>query len=608
MQKLLKYCCFFLVLYCSCSFNKNYKINNVSSKEWSNSLINTQILIVDSCLETNNLNITEALNKYDTLKDIAENFKLKEALQNIYRRYGAAYTDLGNLNLAIEFYSKSIAISLEIKDTIAYWSTYSNIGIVYQYFGLNDKAKEYILPAFNYFNKTGVNPYLISNNAHNLSLIFLNLKDYSKAAIYAQLAYDNIRKIKHDFTFLKSDSIRYFINWVSIVEKVNKDEAQKIFFTNEHIVLNESDTFLKKLGLLYASNLFLDKSINNKYFMLSKKCNFKDSVVTDIIEINDLFEKYYLATKNKDSAYHFLKQNISLKDSLYDIEKLKIAANIENLYLMMANKEIKLLESEKRIRNIWIISLCSILTLLFFIVLFILKNHKIKQQKTIAETNLNINKILDNVNQTKMEAWADGQEKERSRLAAELHDRLGGLLVMASHHFSSIEKKFEVIKNENEAAFSDFRKIINNAIIEVRELSKDISSNLVSKLGLNNAMIDLKEKIEAATHLKINLYTHDTESKINLTKEIALFRVAQEALNNILKHAEATEIQLSLVGNEQTIVLMVEDNGKGFNHHANIISGMGIKSMQKRMEDIGGTINIDSTLGRGTIIVAEILI
>ena len=160
---------------------------------------------------------------------------------------------------------------------------------------------------------------------------------------------------------------------------------------------------------------------------------------------------------------------------------------------------------------------------------------------------------------------------------------------------------------DNEIAFTDFRKIINSAIIEVRELSRDISSNLVSKLGLSNAMLDLKERIETASALKVVLLTHNADVKIPLTHEIALFRVAQEALNNIMKHAGATEVQLSLTGNLNSLILIVEDNGIGFNPLKDIkIGSLGLKSMSKRMEDAGGKLRIDSSEGRGTIIIAEI--
>ena len=473
------------------------------------------------------------------------------------------HSEKGETRQAIQFYEQTIG---KRRDKANLCDDYNNLGQLYSESKMYLKSIDCFKKSI-YLSKNLKDSFRLSRGYYNYSLVQLELQNFDSSLYYLNQSYNNDEYSSipgNKITYLQTQARLYYDNG-------DDDMAQK----------------------LYDSSL-----------IYSLKTKLKNERLYVLQGLSSLLErKQQLSEANK-----ILHWQISLSDSLFSENIQNSIANLEVKY----NTERKTTENihlskENKSQRVLLFVFGSCLVLLMLASFFIYKNQQNKRKKTLAETNLNINKILEEVNQTKMEAWQDGQEKERSRLAAELHDRLGGLLVMASHHFTGIEKKFDDIKKENEAAFSDFRMIINNAIIEVRELSKDISSNLVSKLGLPNAMLDLKEKIENATGLKVELNIHNAEAKVALTKEIGLFRIAQEALNNIMKHANATTVQLSLTGNENSLVLMIEDNGKGFEMSKNIdLAGMGLKSMEKRMTDIGGTLNIDSKVGRGTIVVAEV--
>jgi len=529
----------------------------------------------------------------------------KKNLANVYRRMGNQYVLIGEYKTGIDTLIKSLKLSEEVQDSFGIASTLNNIGLIYDKQGHYLQGLPYHLQAFKMYQSLRYT-YGSADVAMVLANSYSALNKNDTALLFASKAIALKQKTKGTGINNLSD---YYIQMASICLNTQKKDSVLYWLTLAHLNGVNSD---------YSQAAFLIERA--KYHKLNK--NFT-SVITDlyiiesyVLKLSDPEKKVKIyselstlwaeAGDNKRSqAFHLLSDN--LEDSLANNHRLYAIKAAERVYsLEKKEKDNIILQSKLKYRNSWIIGLSISFLLLLISVFYIYTNQQNRQKKEIAESNLNINKILEEVNQSKIDAWVDGQEKERSRLAAELHDRLGGLLVMASHHFASIEKKFDRIKRENEAAFDEFRKIINNAIIEVRELSKDISSNLVSKLGLSNAMVDLKEKIESATGIKINLNLYNSESRVPLPAEIALFRIAQEAFNNIMKHSQASKVEMSLTGNEISLIMMIEDNGKGFDMEQVHSIGMGLKSMEKRMTDIGGKLVIDSKPGRGTIIVAEV--
>ncbi len=600
------FCFLFVLCFFSCSFQKSFEFKGISMEKWNEAMMDKALLQHDSLCTTNEFSHAQQLAEIDTLLLISKANKLKIAEQNLYRRYAFLYSEMGALNEATEYLNKSILISAQLNDTFAYWSNKANLGLIYFRFKLYDKALENLNPSIQYF-KIKNHTYSYSHWMYILSQLYIDINEKIKAEQSAKEAIVFKLKIKQEFSFLKNDSLMFAMHWLTILNEINADSALSVLNNTEPWIIREKDSVLKSYAyglssLVKYPNLksknYLDSSIH--YFPSNASSN-------DKLSQYELLSKYYLKNNQKDSAikYSLLKQNF--KDTFYSIEKLKILSNSERVYSMMLNKDLQLLNKEKKIQSLLLYLLFGFIVLFASLVyVFYIKNKR-KKDKILEERNSKINKLIEEVNHTKMEAWAEGQEKERTRIAAELHDRLGGLLVMAGQHFNQFEKRFEQLKKENLESFSDFKKIINSAIIEVRELSKDISSNLVSKLGLPHALLDLKNKVESATSIKINLEVFNADSRLKLSNEIALFRVAQESLNNAIKHANATNISMSLTGNDDSVILMIEDNGKGFDVKTiETISGLGINSMKKRIHDIGGVITIDSKMGRGTIIIVEL--
>ena len=587
------------------------------------------VFFIQSCIyfdkesECDSLNFDKLLVQWDSLYEqtpsplgdsILDNYKKiaicnndKKSQANIYRRIANRFVLIGEYKTGIDTLIRSLQLSEEARDSFGIGSTLNNIGLIYDRQGLNSQGLPYHLQALKMYKSLNY-LYGSADVALVLAGSYITLHRMDSALYFASLAIAYKQKVK---TLGITNLSDYFVQMANVCIQTQRLDSSKYWLK----LAKESGIASPTSNLTYLLSNAQWNNLNKNVVSTRRDLMTIDSLLPLIIDPHKRIEVFnHISTlwaeigETKRGLGYHLKSDM-LQDSLEQNYRTYAIKAAERTYsIEKKEKDNAILQSKVKYRNSWIIGLSVSFLLLLISVFYFYTNQQNRRKKEKAETSLNINKILEEVNQSKIDAWVDGQEKERSRLAAELHDRLGGLLVMASHHFTSIEKKFERIKKENEAAFEDFRKIINNAIIEVRELSKDISSNLVSKLGLSNAMVDLKEKIESATGIKVNLNLYNSESRVPLPSEIALFRVAQESFNNIMKHAQATKVEMSLTGNEGSLIMMIEDNGKGFEVESSKSIGMGLKSMEKRMKDVGGTLQIDSKPGRGTILVAEITI
>jgi signal transduction histidine kinase len=191
-----------------------------------------------------------------------------------------------------------------------------------------------------------------------------------------------------------------------------------------------------------------------------------------------------------------------------------------------------------------------------------------------------------------------GQEKERERIARELHDGIGVLLSTASIHCSSVEEKSDPKTSE---MLKKANKLLKDASKEVREISHNMMPGVLSKFGLREAIEDLFEDVEDAGEIKVDLQITCKDQRLAENMEIMIYRVIQEMLNNTIKHAKATLISLTISRTEHALFINYKDNGVGFDenqlpHGKNI----GLSGIRSRIEYLGGKVALISQPGEGT--------
>ena len=202
----------------------------------------------------------------------------------------------------------------------------------------------------------------------------------------------------------------------------------------------------------------------------------------------------------------------------------------------------------------------------------------------------------------------DAQEEERGRVARELHDGISQILVGIRYTLDSARRRLDRGHGDVRQPLHQGIEQLGSAISEVRRISRDLRPGVLDDLGLGPAIKALVEDFEKRTGVRTSFSTVVFRNRINQDAKIALYRIAQEALTNIERHAQAENVRVDLRGHKRGATLRIADDGVGVYSTTKTTSGLGLRNMQERMEQLGGSLRILSTRGekRGTIIEATV--
>jgi signal transduction histidine kinase len=203
-----------------------------------------------------------------------------------------------------------------------------------------------------------------------------------------------------------------------------------------------------------------------------------------------------------------------------------------------------------------------------------------------------IKNLIQNSELRSKSAMAEGQENERQRISRELHDRVGSMLSLAKLNLSACDDGENPVIQQN-------IELLNQTYQEVRNISHNLYSGVVKNLGLKVALFDLKKTIESHNTIQFNLFFYDENLSFSKETEEVVYRVMQELITNVLKHAHASCLDIQVNSAEDGMVLItVEDDGKGFDPQQNS-EGIGLANIRYRLSLIGGSVEINSSPGRG---------
>jgi len=198
-------------------------------------------------------------------------------------------------------------------------------------------------------------------------------------------------------------------------------------------------------------------------------------------------------------------------------------------------------------------------------------------------------------------------EEERRRLARELHDRVSSNLTAIGLNLENVEselsgKEWGTVGN----ALSDCAALAADSAASARDISADLHPSILDYMGVLAALKDFGEKFEQRTGIPLRIGGSAAAQRMPADMEIALFRIAQEALMNCAKHSKAHSVVIGLDQDAQRVKLSVTDDGAGFRANELRTPGLGLLSMQERAQAIGGSCRIDSAPGEGTLVTVEI--
>ena len=271
---------------------------------------------------------------------------------------------------------------------------------------------------------------------------------------------------------------------------------------------------------------------------------------------------------------------------------------LENLY------QSQVLETTKKTNQRNILSIIAILmvTALLVINRNLHERNKIRQQVNAQEAMLQeqrINELQKKAQLVALNATMSGQESERKRIAEDLHDGLGGLLTSIKIQFRFLEHEVQGIRSS--APFLKTERMLDRACQEVRRIAHNMMPETLFELGLVPAIEELIQSIPADA-LDIHLQIINTPNRCEEETEIMVYRITQEIINNVLKHALATKLILQFAFHEEMLHVVAEDDGIGFAETEMTSLGKGLNSIKSRVEYLQGEIEVDSRINVGTTI------
>lgn len=423
-----------------------------------------------------------------------------------------------------------------------------------------------------------LNNMVISNLVSRNEGVYYNyIKDYSQALTSYLKSYQLSETLQYDN--LKSQVAGNIASIYLILH--NYEEARKYAL--------EANTLAKRYKQFEV--------VSNSYTSL-KQIAIADNDYKAAIKYAELNKTYSDSATNEATQ----KETLSL-ESKYQNQKKE--NEIAVLTIANTQHELSVVKRNRLLIGGGILSGAALLVLgLLF------KNSR--QRHLLAEREQTIQKeqikFLERQQQVvSLQSMINGQETERTRIAKDLHDGLGGLFSTVKMYFSSLQHDIPELKGQE--LFKKSYALVDSASVEIRRIAHSMMPEVLMRLGLVNALKDLCDNISAGKLIKVSLEVHGIQSRFNSNTEIMLYRIIQELLNNIMKHANATEVIIQFIKEEERLSVVVEDNGQGFNtQQFDESKSAGLETVKSRVSYLNGKLSIDSEKGIGTTIMMDFLI
>lgn len=466
----------------------------------------------------------------------------------------------GEFNKAKEYFFEYNALVKSVKDSSEIATSYNNIGSTYSSMHRDDSAL-YFLKKSLQMNLAISDNDGAGKNYENIASIYEDKKDYANALTY-HLKSMNIYKTAGNRRFL----CHSYFNVGHIYKKM-KDTANALKWFDKALKLgksiNENETVAdsyKELAGIQAN----DNQFKVAYESLRASASARDSILNEAT--TKAVEEYKIKyeTEKKEHQVIELRQQTALQQ--LQLEQKNIYLGVAALIILVVAAVGYLVYSRRK------------------------ANERVAIQKEInRQQEITANEILN------------AEERERRRMGSDLHDGVGQLLSTALLNLNRLVK-LDGFNTEQQKLADLSLSLVSDGYDEVRSISHQIIPNALLKYGLSAAVRDFLSKIDEHV-MKVSLETVGITERLNEQLETILYRVIQETVNNVIKHAKANRLSIQLVKDEDGISLSVEDNGKGFDvNKLDKSAGIGMKNIYSRIAFLKGIIDIQSGEGKGTLI------
>lgn len=599
-------------------------------------------------VEARNNQTTEAVASY--LKAISY-YENAPTTSTLYVRFGHVAKELstiyGNLNefeLEEKYSKQFLVLASKQNDINLIFDAYMRMGYVYeQKYEQNpdqvvfrDRAEQYYLMAITTYNqgKSGMlNKSDLSYAAINLANLYISF-DHEKAMQYAQLGNRVSLETGNPIHIASSYGIL-----AELALQTNEYNLAKAYFLKASSEISKSNIREPNIELSILESLSRISELQNNY---AEALNYNKKYVEAYTALYDqekldISKKLESQFENERQQQKYIKLQLESDKRAQEIKLINILRTqreqvYNNLKLVEENQRERLkfteLESEKKEQQLRLAKLETekkntainnyIKTIRFneklntyftvFIIIFIILiavllyayKQRLKAMKQRDELHvLAIEKEKQHSKISTLTALLEGQEQERARLARDLHDGLGGLLSSTKLQLSHLTPQATSPVNEG---ISQSITQIDGAVEELRLVAHNLMPELLMKYGLVATITEFASRMTTA-QLEVHAQFLVTEIHLPKEKQLLIYRIVQELVNNAIKHAQASEIIIQLSEQDHDLLVTVEDNGKGFDlNKINVKKTAGFHNIESRIEFLKGTMTIFSEEKVGTSI------
>ncbi|MES2556917.1 MAG: sensor histidine kinase [Bacteroidota bacterium] len=531
-----------------------------------------------------------------------------------------AFLNIGNIDYykghwkeAVSNYVESAAIKEQLNDREGIAMIHNNIATIYKEQKRYKKSLEYYLKTTRYYEQSG-DSVLLAETWINTAIVYIFMGEKDTAIHLLSKALHCIRHEKLPETTLIAHTNLAF----AYTEKGSYRQALHYLKIAEAAATQQHDLHtLTFIANLYGANWFYLKKYPKaiRYYTQSYEWGTELGLLNE--QQKALFGLYETEQKtgNFQQALMWHERYAAVTDSLFNSENQQQLSELEEKYdtqqkaqkitrLSARNKAVSL--QQKLTSNQLKLSVMSgALVLIGIVFLSVLFYQRSKQQRALLagaqqRHNEQVNQLINEQEINLLETTLEAEQNERKKLAKDIHDNLGSYLATLKYQHEVVKPGAENPKLQQH--YSTTAKLISDACAEVRMISHQMATGFDVQFSLIPSINELIQRIRSTSQFHLQWDHYPDELQLPREIAVSIYKVIQELLSNVLKHARAKSVEFHLHQNADEINILFEDNGIGFNQ-TSASDGMGLQNMRERIGQVNGTFEINSQPSRGTTIV-----
>jgi two-component system NarL family sensor kinase len=554
------------------------------------------------------------------LKKVIDKNEVSSANAEIMQLHARALMEIGFIDEAHKQYLRSYKIAIALKDTQHLIQAIIGLSKVYSSLNSFEMSTNHAARALIMAKKIN-NQHAIAEALNANGDLHFYLGEFALAQQFYEEASDNYFKAEDNVAYARA-----LMQKSACLMQANKnDEAEEILNRVLFTFYNSQEYLLASQALFYLGELmFLNNKWNEAiyFYTLSmgnaNKINAKELIMKSLMQLSECHAKL----NQFDLAYTFQKEYQQNRDAVLNE---RIAQQINSLDAQFQNaqnqeriknllQEQKLLADNAELKQKQQIILYFTIGLLALTLILVwytfrqrLSHEQILNRQSEQIHQQDMQELINKKEIETMNAIIETQETERKRIAADLHDHVGSLLASVKLQFKSmleeVRKSYPALQDRIE----NVSGMLDNATNDIRRISHNLDSDVLNKFGLPDALKELCAHFKNATGMDVTFSGEYRKNALPNKAEMPLYRCVQELITNAIKHAEADTIEVSLNQLDDSVNLIVSDNGKGFDiNKVDLTKSLGWRNMKSRIEHLKGKIHIDSNPISGTSVIIEL--